>query len=80
MVSGDRVCQTLCIVLAAGLLVAAGLMAARAAEPAAKSPAKAETPKPPPAWLKDIPYRIVYESYRDGNWEIVMVTPTAPAR
>jgi len=27
----------------------------------------------PPEWLKKIPYRIVYESYRENNWELLMV-------
>jgi|WetSurMetagenome_2_1015567.scaffolds.fasta_scaffold07578_5 WD40 repeat protein len=28
----------------------------------------------PPAWLKAIPFKIVYESYRDGNWEIMQTS------
>ena len=42
--------------------------------PAAQSNLRQEQPpEAPPAWLKEIPYRIVYESFRDGNWEIMQV-------
>jgi hypothetical protein len=63
-------------------LTGAGLLAARAGEPAGadtKSAARAAATSaaPPaaakadaPAWLKAIPFKIVFESYRDGNWEL----------
>ena len=52
------------------LLVLAGLalVLSGAAEPAGRSEAaRAPAAIGPPAWLKDVPYRIVYESFRDGN-------------
>jgi hypothetical protein len=46
-------------------LAAAGLPAGTAERPVQTAPAKT-----PPAWLKDIPFRIVFETYRDNNWEL----------
>jgi WD40 repeat protein len=68
-------------VAAAGLLAVAGeppappaakseASATRSDAPAAKSDASASAP----AWLKAIPYRIVYETYRDTSWELVMAS------
>ena len=45
-----------------------GLLAAAAERSVQTEPLKA-----PPAWLKDIPYRIVYETFRDGNWELYSI-------
>jgi Tol biopolymer transport system component len=54
--------------------LAAGLLAAGAMESTGKAAPKSEAPaKAPPAWLKDIPYRIVYETFRDNNWELYSI-------
>jgi hypothetical protein len=54
--------------------LAAGLLAAGAMESTGKAAPKAEAPaKAPPAWLKEIPYRIVYETFRDNNWELYSI-------
>jgi WD40-like Beta Propeller Repeat len=39
----------------------------------AKEGASDTTSSPTPTWLKAIPYKIVYESYRENNWEIIQV-------
>jgi Tol biopolymer transport system component len=62
----------LCVV-AVGLV--AGMLAGQAAaadEKPAKSTVSEGTSTAPPAWLKDIPYRLVYETYRESNWELFM--------
>jgi Tol biopolymer transport system component len=50
------------------------LLVAKSATAAEKPKAAAKTgPTVPPAWLKDIPYRLVCETYRENNWELFMV-------
>jgi TolB protein len=46
--------------------------------PAGEAKKEPHAPPPPPSeafskTLKDIPYRIVYETFRDGNWELFSV-------
>ena len=66
-----------CFAAAAGITI---LLAMFVCGPLAAGEAKKEphAPPPPPSeafskTLKDIPYRIVYETFRDGNWELFSV-------
>jgi len=63
---------------AAGWAGAAIILAASAVLLAGEAAKKPAEPPPPPskefaATLKDIPCRIVYETFRDGNWELFSV-------
>jgi hypothetical protein len=50
------------------------LLIAKKGAAAGKPKAAAETgPAGPPPWLKEIRYRLVYETYRENNWELFVV-------
>lgn len=62
---------------AAGVTILAAVLACGRL-PAGEAKKKPHAPPPPPSeafskTLKDIPYRIVYETFRDGNWELFSV-------
>jgi hypothetical protein len=67
MPTTSSIVRRVMVVLAGGLL-AVGATALPAAGTATKTEAAAK-----PEWLKAIPYKIVYESYRENNWEIIQV-------
>jgi WD40 repeat protein len=49
------------------------LIAKKGAAAEGPKAAAATGPAGPPSWLKEVPYRIVYETYRETNWELFMV-------
>jgi Tol biopolymer transport system component len=95
VVSATRVGMTRSLAAVGVLVLAGiGFAASPGAEPAAKAEtdarAKAEaaaksattataTQAPSPVWLKEIPFKIVFETFRDGNWELYMVNADGSA-
>jgi Tol biopolymer transport system component len=63
-------CFALVVLTGCAIAVVAAGRPATTGEPAAAVPAKSTAT---PTWLKAIPYRIVYETYRDNNWELFSV-------
>jgi Tol biopolymer transport system component len=74
-----RTRTTLWQMAACGLAIAATCLAAARSEAAAPAPASATPTRAAadapaaPAWLKEIPYKIVFETFRDNNWELFMM-------